>query len=872
MVNRSHITVVEGESTEGEEHPTIDSAEAAQDTVASWEDDAWQDEPPVTPDRSVLVPGLALVVIIGWSALFAYANWSVLRGGMTLQGAVELIVDWVSPVLLVLLTWLLLSRNSKKEAQRYGVIARSLSDESALMEKRLVTVNRELSLAREFLASQARDLEYLGRSAADRLSEHADRLQALVLDNGQQVEALAGTSLAALENLEKLRGNLPVIANSAKDVSNQIGNAGRTAQDQLGAMISGFERLNDFGEASERQVLSLQTRVNDALAAFQRQADDLQSLVAERFAALASGSDAVREDLQVYEIEALAALQARSLALRNELAETHGEAAEQEEQAVATLRARIETLRDDAGAVAQALRDEQNSATTALGNQIDSLRDRLVSTIAEIQQVDASAMDAANAKLQALLAEAEGIDARITERHRLFEEDMNRRSASLSLAQDEAAAALDERMGHLDEAILARRAAQREQLEAMARDGDKLGDRIAALADVFSTVAAHGHEARESLSGGIEALTSNLMTSRETLQGTDEEIARLTDASVRLLELIQASAKQTGTTLPDAMQASEARLAELEARTREITDTLGQTHTLGASLLASLEEAEARTNAAMTGIDGFYRTLQTDGASQLQQVEQLREGLAALAQDNANLSHSVQKELAQALDTLDERSRAALESIERDQAHGIARLAEHIGTASAEQIDRALADKTGDALAQLDEARSRSADAAQEITQHLRDQLARLNDLTANLESRIAHARDKASDTIDGDFSRRVALITESLNSNSIDIAKALSSDVTDTAWASYLRGDRGIFTRRAVRLLSNAEAREIAELYDADNDFREHVNRYIHDFEAMLRMLLSTRDGNAVSVTLLSSDMGKLYVALAQALERLRQ
>jgi hypothetical protein len=48
-------------------------------------------------------------------------------------------------------------------------------------------------------------------------------------------------------------------------------------------------------------------------------------------------------------------------------------------------------------------------------------------------------------------------------------------------------------------------------------------------------------------------------------------------------------------------------------------------------------------------------------------------------------------------------------------------------------------------------------------------------------------------------------------------------------------------------------------------------VNRYIHDFEAMLRSVLSTRDGNALAVTILSSDMGKLYVALAQAIERLR-
>ena len=31
-------------------------------------------------------------------------------------------------------------------------------------------------------------------------------------------------------------------------------------------------------------------------------------------------------------------------------------------------------------------------------------------------------------------------------------------------------------------------------------------------------------------------------------------------------------------------------------------------------------------------------------------------------------------------------------------------------------------------------------------------------------------------------------------------------------------------------------------------------------------------RDGSALGVTLLSSDMGKLYVALAQAIERLRK
>ncbi|MDP8912352.1 MAG: hypothetical protein M3N39_02100, partial [Pseudomonadota bacterium] len=120
-------------------------------------------------------------------------------------------------------------------------------------------------------------------------------------------------------------------------------------------------------------------------------------------------------------------------------------------------------------------------------------------------------------------------------------------------------------------------------------------------------------------------------------------------------------------------------------------------------------------------------------------------------------------------------------------------------------------------------------------------------------------------------FSRRVALLIESLNSTAIDVTKILSNEVTDSAWAAYLKGDRGVFTRRAVRLLDNSEAREIVQHYENEPEFREQVNRYIHDFESMLRRILADRDSSALGVTILSSDMGKLYVALAQAIERLR-
>ena len=151
-------------------------------------------------------------------------------------------------------------------------------------------------------------------------------------------------------------------------------------------------------------------------------------------------------------------------------------------------------------------------------------------------------------------------------------------------------------------------------------------------------------------------------------------------------------------------------------------------------------------------------------------------------------------------------------------------------------------------------------------------QLSELDDMTTSLESRIADTKNSFESVHEDSFARRMVLLTESLNSTAIDVAKILSNDVTDTAWAAYLKGDRGVFTRRAVRLLDSGEAKIIVKHYGDDVEFREHVNRYVHDFEAIMRLLLSTRDGNAIGVTLLSSDIGKLYVALAQAIERLRK
>ena len=149
--------------------------------------------------RQWIIPALAIAGASGWTAFFLWAHHAAILAGASAEQWVSWIGLWAVPVLLVVALWLLVMRNSHREAVRFGITARSLSEESQRLEQRLVTVNRELSLAREFIASQSRDIESLGRVACERLSQHSDQLAGLIADNGEQVNAIASVSTTALE-------------------------------------------------------------------------------------------------------------------------------------------------------------------------------------------------------------------------------------------------------------------------------------------------------------------------------------------------------------------------------------------------------------------------------------------------------------------------------------------------------------------------------------------------------------------------------------------------------------------------------------------------------------------------------------------------
>lgn len=851
-------------------HEASDTLELTEsiDHQATHED--WDDAP--APSRSGwIAPVLAGLTIVGWSAFFGWANRAAMLAGATPGQWIDWIVAWASPVLLVLAVWLLVMRTSKREAARFNDAARALSFESAQLEQRLNVVNRELSLAREFIASQSRDIESLGRIACERLSEHSDRLAGLIHDNGRQVDAIASVSTTALDNMNRLRGELPVIANSARDVTNQIGAAGRTAHGQLETLISGFHRLNEFGEASERQVHSLRVQVDGALAAFDKQATKLGEITEARFTALTARSEEFQTELESREVETHAAIRRRAEVLSAELANGFAVLAAREDEGLQALGQRLTALSEESMAISRQLRDDETTALESWTAAIERLREDVQQALREIADLDNSALDSSQARLAALKDEAVRVDASLTASNRAFATAVDQRRAQSDALHAESIARIEEQLSAMDNAIAARLAGHEQAGARLIAQGEKLANHLDTVSERLRELSDQGGQLDEGLSRSLAALAGQLSQSRTLLSGADSEIAQLTDASVRLLELIVAATDQTQTRLPEALGATEARLGSLNGQADGLRLMLGEAEDKGRALSEYVIAAQRDVGSARSEIEALYGQIEQRHAVSAAGISDLRAAIAALAAESDALSRKGQDDLQAAIDQLRDATGRVLVELNDSTNEAVRALADRIGEASTQAIDRAVRLHTAEAIGQLEQSAAHASGISREATVQLRDQLAKVDELTAHLETRVAHARRRAEEQMDNDFSRRVALITESLNSNAIDIAKALSNEVTDTAWASYLKGDRGIFTRRAVRLLDTAESRAVTQIYETDGDFRAHVNQYVHDFEAMLRELLSTRDGHRLSVTLLSSDMGKLYVVLAQAIERLR-
>lgn len=470
----------------------------------------------------------------------------------------------------------------------------------------------------------------------------------------------------------------------------------------------------------------------------------------------------------------------------------------------------------------------------------------------------AEAVDQARAGLE---AQGQAMLAMVEQSKAAFEEAGAETTRALAERLDMAGRKIEMLAGRL----ASQDAASRALLGGMTRQLDEIGVQIAHIGDSGDRQNARLIQSMDALKGNASGLL------REIEQG-EAQSAALTQKAEALSAALADVTQKLRDEMPPAMAGIEIQSERTAAAAEAVVEKMARMETSANAAAGRVEATEASLTRQQAALETMLATL-TEGAREAE--EKLAALNAAVGEADGTAAQLIRDTGPELVDTLvrvrDAANQAAAHAREAIAAvipDSVVALVEASRDALGEALDEPVKEK----IAEIGNASHMALATAKAASERLTRQLLTIGETAAAIEARIADDRAAREEQEAADLSRRVALLIDALNSTAIDVSKILSNEVSDAAWAAYLKGDRGAFTRRAVRLIESGEAREIHRHYEEEPDFRDQVNRYIADFETMLRAVLAGQGGNALGITLLSSDMGKLYVALAQAIERLRK
>ena len=640
----------------------------------------------------------------------------------------------------------------------------------------------------------------------------------------------------------------------------------RTEARSLEALLAVLRtRLDDSHAAMTNmaeQLMHLGDQATGRLDSVTRTFDSSAESLARHGAALDRAAESARNDVAVL-LEDLPRAEASALGLAEHIrligSESLGHAAQFESQVgaltnrtreadelVAAAAQRLVshlTHIESAGAAAASRVGEAESSFTIA---VDTVLDRTANALAEIR----TGIDVQSATVAALVEESAaaigraGLDAA----HSL-NDHVRKASTGIDLLSERVAE--QERMSQRMVAELERALSDLDgQLATFAAQGD---ERSAALLSSLGCARQELQllgEAASQQDGAVDGLANRTELLRSSVEQLSADVrsqlgSALGDAEAGTTRLIEASRVMR----PEIEWMREASI-EASERIAASAQGIGDQQDRFAALLASLDEgvvtAEQRLGALASAIsatqnEAMQLTSET-GPSLVDAMVQVREAAAHAA----------------------DRAREAIAAV-------IPGTADELSAATREALETALREGVEDRLREVQTLAARAVDSAREASERLTQQMLNLGQSATALEQHV-HKTDEAQRERDSEaFARRVSLLIDSMHSAAIDVGKILSDEIDDKAWDNYLKGDRAVFTRRAVRLLGGGEGKAIRAHYDTDAEFHHSVDRYVHDFDAMLRRVLAERDGGMIAVTLMSSDMGKLYAALGEAIDRRR-
>jgi hypothetical protein len=507
-----------------------------------------------------------------------------------------------------------------------------------------------------------------------------------------------------------------------------------------------------------------------------------------------------------------------------------------------------------------------------------------------------------------LVERTRALDAAFSERLALFDESMlrstvaidsavNEKARALSVAMENHVRSLSDTLGrqatNLDDSLMhgidaVRRTSDNitrqslKAIEGLSSQADLLKNASENLLDQVSTVTSRFDNQGKSIlhaAGELESANTRIDT---TLQARHAE---LNDTLHRL----SGKADQLGDVMRGYSATVEGSISEAEGRARSLIQQLAQgTSSHAQAAVAEIEHLRAQTDAHSKAVVSEFERLRAQTDAQANRaLEDMRNRVSGVSQEVSQHLDSITNRFSETSDDL--RARAARTASEMQAEQGRFRAeAERLPIAARESADAmrlALSEQLR-ALEQLSTLSKRrdvvppgplpagapgslSASYAAQTAPPPQQQAplpvppppADIDDdgepwSLSDLLSRASH---------DDDGTERPPVVDMEV------MARGLDPNTAAAIWSRFRAGQRGIMVRSIYTAEGRAAFDDVSERYKTSMDVRRTVDRFLANYESMIRDLEQKFPSGRTVHDHLISDAGRVYLLLAHASGRLR-
>jgi hypothetical protein len=688
------------------------------------------------------------------------------------------------------------------------------------------------------VSTQAREAEAALRIAGSEARRHIETVEGALAqvaahgrDAGREAEAMVST----------MQGLIAQIDQSSTETTKTIANRAYTLDAAVtGVLDRSAEAFASIGETLSAQARSVEQMVASARTELDGFGTEGTRVIGQRLDVLLGAANQLKgqfaEQLQLSDqlrataSDSIAAIGTRLEALRTEQTAAATALVTQTDETARGFEQRLAAMAERQRAADLEQQQRLSDSLVALEAQLSELRDRQAQSAARMQETLAQAIAEVETRL-------EGLKARQAELGADMEAEAGRMVAGVELRLGE----LRIRQQELAARMAAEASASLDQVEGRfvdlgARAAQSHAETVEILGRTMSAIGGLGDalEGRQAAIGELEQRIGGLLPAFDSFAGAaDSKLPQLSGSFEALTD--------RGRAVSDQLDGLADRIESQVALLRDSSAAFERDHEAVVSLSRTLAGEFETARGLVAEIHGT--TEQTALAAAARMVENVMQVRAAV--------NSTASEIQSLLSSVVAEAQAALDDFATNKAEAA------FGAPIRLQI------------ASLEDASVKAADAASDASEKLTTRLLDLMRVISETEARVDEVDTRMDVRARDTLAARSIRLVESLNEASVDVARLLAVDVGDSAWKRYLDGDKSLFARATVRLADKDSARKIARHYQHDEAFREEASRYLDQFEQLIRRVLKDPDGESFALVLLSSDIGKLYVMMAEAVGR---